>query len=84
MDFRYTVAGGSKIAVQNQLLGSTPLISLDIVVPFGGKQFTFKFPQATAGKLSIATKLDDYAIPAVDFECFADNTGNIYTIGLGE
>jgi hypothetical protein len=85
IDFRYTItATGNQIAVQSQLLGSTPLVSLDVVVPFGGKQFTFKFPQATAGKLSVATKLDDYAIPALDFECFADATGNIYTIGIGE
>jgi hypothetical protein len=84
IDYRYTITTGNKIAVSSQLLGSTPLVALDIVIPFGGKQYTFKFPQATAGKLSIATKLDDYAIPSIDFECFADSTGNIYTLGIGE
>lgn len=84
IDYRYTVATGKKIAIGNQLLGSTPTVALDIVVPYGGKFLTLKFPQAVAGKLGMATKLDDFTIPEFDFDCFADATNNVGTISLGE
>lgn len=84
IDYRYTVTTGVKIALSNQLLGSTPTSSLDIVIPYAGKQLTFQFPQAVAGKMALATKLDDYAIPEIDFDVFADVNGNVGTVGVSE
>jgi hypothetical protein len=66
------------------LLGSTPLVALDIVVPYGGKMLTMRFPQAISGKMGLATKLDDFTIPEVDFDVFADSTNNVGTITLAE
>jgi len=82
IDYRYTVATGKSIAVVNQLLGSIPTVSLDIVIPFEGKQIVWKFPKAVSGKLSMATKLDDYTIPEISFDIFSDDNGNVGTIGL--
>lgn len=83
-DYRYTVTTGNQIAIANQLLGSTPTVALDIVIPYAGKMLTIKFPNAVAGKMALATKLDDFSIPEVDFDCFVDATGNVGTIGFGE
>lgn len=84
IDYRYTMTSGKKIAIGNQLLGSTPTVALDIVIPYGGKMLTMRFPQAVAGKMAIATKLDDFAVPEVSFEVFADASNNVGTISLGE
>lgn len=84
IDYRYTVTTGKKISLTNQLLGSTPSVALDITVPYQGKQLTFRFPNATGNKLSMATKLDDFTIPEMDFDVFADPTGNIGTFTVAE
>lgn len=83
-DYKYSVTTGTKIVVANQVMGSAPVVSLDIVVPFQGKQATFRFGKAIAGKLSMATKLDDYAIPEMDFDCFVDDNGQICTMSMAE
>ena len=84
IDYKYTLTTGTSIAIANQLLGSTPTVQLDIVIPYAGKQITLSFPQAVAGKLGLATKLDDFTIPEMDFSCFANPAGNVGTIGLAE
>lgn len=84
IDYRYTVTTGKSIVIANQLLGSIPTVSLDIVIPFKGKAITWKFPNAVAGKMAMATKLDDFTIPEIDFDVFADDTGNVGTVGLAE
>ena len=84
IDYRYTLTTGKKIVIGNQLLGATPTVALDIVIPYGGKMLTMRFPQAVSGKMAIATKLDDFAIPEIDFDVFADAANNVGTISLGE
>jgi len=84
IDYRYTITGGKLISIANQLLGSTPTVSLDIVVPYMGKQLTCRFPNAVSGKMAMATKLDDFTIPEIDFEVFASPSGNVGTISLAE
>lgn len=84
IDYRYTLATGKKISIGNQLLGSTPSVALDVTVPYAGKQLTARFPQAIAGKMSFATKLDDFTISEIDFDCFADVSNNVGTLTLAE
>lgn len=43
----------------------------------GGKITTLKLLSCTSSKLSIATKLDDYAVPEFDFEALANAAGSI-------
>jgi hypothetical protein len=84
IDYRYTMTTGKKISIGNQLLGSTPSVALDIVIPYAGKMLTMRFPQAIAGKMGMATKLDDFSIPEIDFDCYADASNNVGTITLAE
>lgn len=84
IDYRFTQLTGKSISIANQLLGSIPTVSLDIVIPFKGKALTWKFPQAVAGKMAMATKLDDFSIPELDFDIFADDGGNVGTVGIAE
>ena len=81
---RYTVTTGRKIAIANQVLGATPTVAIDIVVPYLGKQLTCRFPNGVSNKLAIATKLDDFTIPEIDFDVFADPTGNVGTMSVSE
>jgi len=84
IDYRYTVTTGKQIVMTNQLMGSTPTVALMVSIPFNGKQLTWRFPQAVAGKMAMATKLDDFTIPEIDFDIFADATGTVGTIGFAE
>ena len=84
IDYRYTVTTGKQISIGNQLLGSTPLVALDITVPYAGKSLTIRFPQAIAGKMAMATKLDDFMVPEMDFDIFANTSNNVGTISMAE
>lgn len=84
IDYRYTVSTGRKIAMVNNILGATPTVALDIVIPYLGKQLTFRFPNAVSGKMALATKMEDFTIPEIDFEIFADPNGNVGTMSLSE
>jgi len=85
INYQYTVAAtGQKSTVVNALLGSIPTFQTDIVVPYNGQQVTFSFPNCAAGKFSIATKLDDFAIPSLDIDAFANAAGTVFSYSLAE
>lgn len=80
ISYTYTSpTGGTTTSYTNQLLGFTPTFSMVFNQVNNGQQFTFTFPQCTASKLSIPTKLEDYIIQEFDFEIFADASGTIFT-----
>jgi hypothetical protein len=82
ISFAYTntvaqVAGSTKMVIQNIPMGSAPILRLDVWFTKNGKQFSTQYPQAIASKLGWQSKLDDYMVPEVEFECFADSAGNV-------
>lgn len=89
ISYEYTIAGGYTITVNRQLLGSLPVFKFmgRILTPLNQNstaQFVVKFNQVVAGKLSIGTKLDDFTMPEIDAEAFADSSGKVFQMSMAE
>ncbi len=89
VSYTYGVAGsGQKFTLSNQQLGVQPVFqaALETVynAPGGLKKAVLTLNACVSNKLSMATKLDDFAIPELDFEAFADPAGNVLTWSFSE
>ncbi len=78
IDYLYTSAtGGTKVALSNQAMGTTPTFMGVFTSTVGGKNVTLKLNQCTSSKLSFSSKIEDYNIPELDIEVMADSGNNI-------
>ncbi|HWK45128.1 MAG TPA: hypothetical protein VNT30_10420 [Stellaceae bacterium] len=85
LNYAYTVAGtGTTLTLTNQLMGVTPLFSVNFTQTFQGKQVNLKLNACASQKLTFATKIDDFVIPEFDFLAQADAAGNIGLLSLAE
>lgn len=86
IDFQYTatVAGSQKLTINNQPMGQVPLMKVDMSMPYLGKELIFTVPNAVPTKLSLATKLDDFAIPDFEFSGFSTSGGQVMIISTSE
>ena len=85
INYQYTVsASGKTMNIVNVPMGYSPTFSMDILVTGKGKSLIYTFPQCISSKLSLATKLDDYAIPEFDISAFANAAGQVCTISTAE
>lgn len=87
ISFRYTatsVTTAGRMTVLNVPMGAAPVLQLDVFFSKNGKDFATRYPQAIASKLSLQSKLDDYMVPELDFDCFADAAGNVLYRSFGE
>lgn len=86
ISFRYTatVVGASKMTVQNLPMGSAPIVDITCFWKKNGKDFFTRYPNAIATKLGWQSKQDDYMVPEIEFEAFADAAGNVMYRGFSE
>lgn len=89
ISYSYTVAGtGQKFTVTNQLLGTNPVFSVALETlynaPGGLKKAVLTLNACVSNKLTFATKQEDFALPEMDFEAFADSAGNVFTWSFSE
>lgn len=80
ISYTYTVAAtGANILVANPLLGITQSIQLNLytVDPTTGLGLSLQIYNAVAEKLMFGTKLEDFAIPEIDFKCYVNGAGNL-------
>jgi len=85
ISYLYTdAANGKQITITNQLLGNAPTFATVLTETFQGKSLTMVLNLCMSSKLSMATKLEDFTIPAFDFSAMSDDAGNIGTISLEE
>lgn len=85
ISYEYTLnSTGYTIQVSRQLLGSLPTFKFFGKVMFSGKQMTVKMNQVVASKLSMQTKHDDFMIPEIDAEAFADASGTVMSLSMVE
>lgn len=86
INYGYTATStvAQKSSVSNLPMGYAPSFRADILLPYNGKAVTYTFYSCLASKLSVATKLDDFVIPEIDFECFADSQGRIFDYSMSE
>ena len=86
INYQYTATSTSakKSTLTNPLLGYAPSFKCDIYLPFAGKSLIWTLNNCIASKISLATKLDDFAVPEFGFDAFADAAGNVLTYALSE
>lgn len=86
ISYQYTATSttAKKSTVKNMLMGQAPTFKGDLYVPYGGKSLIVTIPNCLASKFTIATKLDDFAVPEFDFSGFADAAGNALYWGMSE
>ena len=82
LSFTYTdtTTNGESITVPNVALGTTPVFQLDYYTNLNqptAKPFSIRLFACVASKISLATKLEDYLMPEIDFSFFANSAGNI-------
>jgi hypothetical protein len=77
-------SNGKKILITNQLLGNAPTFSAVFTETFQSKQLTMVLNACMSSKLTLATKLEDFAIPEFDFQAFADSSQNIGSLSMEE
>ncbi len=87
ISYTYTVAAsGESIAVNSQLIGPSVTFSANLFAsdPATGKQFSVLLYNCVAEKLSFGTKLEDFVLPELDFQCFANAAGQVCQFNFGD
>jgi len=87
VSYQYTVAAsGQTLTVSNSLIGPTISFSANLFAsdPTTNKQFSVFLYSCVASKLSFGTKLEDFTIPELDFDCFANAAGQVLQLNFGD
>jgi hypothetical protein len=87
ISYTYTVpSSGESIAVSSQLIGPSMVFSANLFAsdPGTGKQFSVWLYNCVADKLAFGTKLEDFLIPELDFQCFANAGGQVCQFNFGD
>jgi hypothetical protein len=87
ISYTYTVAAsGESIAISSQLIGPSITFSANLFAsdPGTGKQFSLLLYNCVAEKLSFGTKVEDFLIPELDFQCFANAAGQVCQFNFGD
>jgi hypothetical protein len=84
ISYQYTAASTTapKIDVMNLPMGYAPSFSIDFYMPYQGKQLVITAGNVVSNKLSMATKQDDFMVPEIDFDVYADANNKILTFAL--
>ncbi len=87
ISYTYTNASsGESVAVTSQLIGPTITFSANLFAsdPTTGKQFSVLLYNCVAEKLALGTKLEDFTLPELDFQCFANSAGQVCQLNFGD
>jgi hypothetical protein len=85
ISYTYTVSGaGQQFTLANPLLGTTPTFQAQLYTSFQGKPVNVKLFNCVSAKLAFATKLEDFVIPELDFDIFANSAGNVLQWSFAE
>jgi hypothetical protein len=70
-------SGKTEITLNNELMGSCPVFSLEFENKYQGLIQKWQFPKVTANKLGFAYKSEDFTIPDLDMNAMADDSGKV-------
>lgn len=76
-DYSAGAGNGTLTTMQNSLMGNAPTFLLVLSGTLKGKAMRLKLNQCLAAKVAFATKLEDYAMPDMEFDSFVDSAGNL-------
>jgi hypothetical protein len=87
ISYSYTGTGAApnqKVTVANPLLGVQPSFQLMFNTTYNGSVNVIKMLACVSNKFSLQTKLEDFTIPEIDFDCFCDASNNLMTYSTSE
>lgn len=85
ISYMFTVsASGTQLNITNQVMGFAPTIQILLESVYNNNQFNVLLYNAIASKLNFATKQEDFIIPEMDFEAFANAAGQVIDIYSSE
>lgn len=86
INFEYTATSttAKTSTLSNQPMGYAPTFMAVLNQPYNGKTLHLRFNQCISSKLSLASKNDDFTIPELDFDAFADASGQVMSYALSE
>lgn len=85
VSYTYTVASaGQQFTYANQLIGTTPTFQAQLYQTFQSKPINVKLFNCVSSKLSYATKLEDFSVPELDFDIFANAAGAVFEWSFAE
>jgi hypothetical protein len=82
VSYTYTSTGGNTINISNQLAGQQPVTKLFLNEGYNGIFTSMTLNAIIFSKLSLDFKNEDFTVPEMDFEAFADTAGNIGSFSL--
>ncbi|RBP03808.1 hypothetical protein DFR50_14256 [Roseiarcus fermentans] len=81
----FSSASGQQLNITNQLIGVTPTFQLDYWTNLNqpaAKPFAVRLFSCAGSKLQIASKIEDFVLPELDFEVFANAAGQVMNINF--
>jgi hypothetical protein len=87
ISYTYTnSSSGESIAIASSLIGPSVVFSANLFAadPGTNKQFSVLLYNCVADKLSFGTKLEDFTVPELDFQCFANAEGQVCQFNFGD
>ena len=79
ISYNYTATSttAQKLIINNQPMGYAPTFQFDMIIPYQGNTLTATLYNCMATKLTLATKLDDFAYPEFDMSAFAPGAASL-------
>jgi hypothetical protein len=83
-EYSATSTTAKQFSLVNQAMGYAPQFMAVLNNQYNGGYIHLRFPACISSKLTLALKNDDFTIPEIDIDAFADATGNVCLIGMSE
>ena len=86
INYEYTAVStvAKTFTVTNQAMGYAPTFMCVLTSKYNGGYLHLRFPSCISNKFAISTKNDDFTIPEVDIDAFADSAGNVALGSISE
>lgn len=86
ISYQYTATSttAQKQTLQNIPMGYAPTFRADFFNQYNGKLLTMSLLSCVSTKLQLATKLDDFLVPELDFKGFANASNQVATWGVSD
>jgi hypothetical protein len=75
--YSYTTTGGQTLAINNHLLGYAPKFQLDYFTSRDNKALIGRYYQCQGTKITLASKLEDFLMPEMDFSVLANSAQQV-------
>lgn len=83
-EYTSTLASAKQFTVLNNAMGYAPSFMAVLNSQYQGGFIHMRFPNCISGKLSIPTKNDDFTIPELEMDVFADSGGQVALLSFDQ